>query len=440
MLNWIIQSLKIKAKNTPLCTSDPRISPEDFDPDALKVIYRLQQHGHKAYIVGGAIRDRLLGLTPKDCDVATSARPNEIRQLFRNAFIIGRRFKLVHVRFRMNKVIETATFRGHHGEDEGAPVTHDNVFGTEEDDAFRRDFTINALFYDPSKNQIIDYVGGLRDIEERKIRCIGDPDVRLIEDPVRILRAIKFAAKFNLRMAKNLDKAIHKLKHNIKLSSERRLFEEFLKILRLGIFEAFVKQAEEYSFLNHYLPFFKSYLTKDSDTALKIARACDHYAIQKPNEPHFLFALLVWPRVKEKFIATRDIQKAMHLTFAELNHILPVSRQDKVRIRFILQLLPRFDYLMDTPVRKRRALVRKFTHAPFFREALELYRSIETIEKGDNPGYRYWIEIINRPVDNRVPANTKPAAPPALAPDHPQGHHQPILRRQIPMEDKDEYQ
>jgi poly(A) polymerase len=451
MLNWIIRSFKVK-KDTPLRVSDPRISQEDIDPDALKVIHRLQQHNFKAYVVGGAVRDRLLGIKPKDCDVVTSARPNEIRQLFRNAFIIGRRFRLVHVKFRMNKVIETATFRRHHGQEEGTPVEADNVFGTEEDDAFRRDFTLNALFYDPFSNQIIDYVGGLKDIEDKKIRCLGDPQVRLMEDPVRILRAIKFAAKFNLRMEGNLDKSIHKLKDNIKLCSQRRLYEELLKILRLGVFEAFVRKADEYGFLHAYLPFFHAYWQRNREETLQLARAIDHYSAQKPNEPHFLFCLLLWPRVNEKFRACGDIQKAVRMAFGDLNSILPLSKLDKIKVRMILGLLPRFEFLMNLRSKKRRYMIRKFVRTPFFREALELLRALETIEQGDTPGFRFWSEELNRPQEPREnqfrPAQTRPEPKTALPPAEPetsqhQGEQAPlpqnlnaqsIPRRRLPPE------
>lgn len=422
-------------KTSPLRITDPRISPDNIDPDALKVIRRLQEHGYAAYVVGGAVRDQLLGIPPKDCDVVTSAKPNEIRNLFRNAFIIGRRFKLVHVRFRMNKVIETATFRKHHGQEDGELVSHDNVFGTEEDDAFRRDFTLNGLFYDPSANQIIDYVGGLKDIEERRIRCLGRPDIRLTEDPVRILRAIKFAAKFNLRMDPALDKSIHRLKGSIKLCSQRRLFEELLKILKIGLFEAFVKKADEYEFLGDYLPFFNEYRQKNKDQALQLARACDHYSVQKPNEPHFIFALLVWPKVRERNNTCHDIHQAMHHVFAEFNNTLPLSRLDKVRIRMIIGLLPKFEYLRTLNSKKRRGLVRNFLRSPGFREALELYRAIETIEQGDTPGFRYWSEILNRPIPQNHTQGVSHPPIPSQPPRHIPDSTAPIIRRRLSPSD-----
>src|SRR5688572_1573091 len=186
------------------------IKPDQIDPDAAKVVERLRRFDHAAYLVGGCVRDLLLGQKPKDFDVATSATPNEIRRLFRNCRIIGRRFRLAHIFFG-SKIIETSTFRANPRDSEDEPgeastegesqdllIRRDNVFGTAEEDARRRDFTINGLFYDLETSQVIDYVSGMADLQERLVRTIGDPDIRFREDPVRILRAIKFAARCNL--------------------------------------------------------------------------------------------------------------------------------------------------------------------------------------------------------------------------------------------------
>jgi poly(A) polymerase len=196
------------------------VSRRDIDPDALKVLYRLRQYDHVAYLVGGSVRDLLLGRRPKDFDVGTSAHPYQVKKLFRNCWIIGRRFRLAHVKFGM-KVIEVATFRrqvvaGEEVVADGVPapdpttpegeqlIHHDNTFGTPEEDAFRRDFTINALFYDIATFSVIDYVGGLEDLRAGIVRSIGDPDVRLNEDPVRMLRAIAIAARLDFTIEPSL--------------------------------------------------------------------------------------------------------------------------------------------------------------------------------------------------------------------------------------------
>jgi len=226
------------------------VSRRDIDPDALKVLYRLRQYDHVAYLVGGSVRDLLLGRRPKDFDVGTSAHPYQVKKLFRNCWIIGRRFRLAHVKFGM-KVIEVATFRrqvvaGEEVVADGVPapdpttpegeqlIHHDNTFGTPEEDAFRRDFTINALFYDIATFSVIDYVGGLEDLRAGIVRSIGDPDVRLNEDPVRMLRAIAIAARLDFTIEPSLLAAIRTHRREISKSSMARLLEEYYKILRAG--------------------------------------------------------------------------------------------------------------------------------------------------------------------------------------------------------------
>jgi len=229
------------------------ISRRDIDPDALKVLYRLRQADHVAYLVGGSVRDLLLGRRPKDFDIGTSAHPAQVKKLFRNCWIIGRRFRLAHVKFGL-KIIEVATFRrqvaaGEEVVAEGVPVPdpttaegrhlihHDNTFGTPAEDAFRRDFTVNALSYDIATFSIIDYVGGLEDLQARVVRSIGDPEVRIKEDPVRMLRAVALAARLDFTIDPPLAEAIRKHRREIATSSPPRLIEEYYKILRAGASE-----------------------------------------------------------------------------------------------------------------------------------------------------------------------------------------------------------
>src|SRR5437762_13262495 len=233
---------------------EPRIIPReehplsrrDMDQDALKVLYRLRQYDHVAYLVGGSVRDLLLGRHPKDFDVGTSAHPYQVKKLFRNCWIIGRRFRLAHVRFG-TKVIEVATFRrlvdpAEEAAAEAASATpsdahlihRDNTFGTPEQDAFRRDFTINALFYDIATFSVIDYVGGLDDLRAGIVRSIGDPEVRVLEDPVRMLRAVALAARLDFTIDPPVVDAIQRHGHEIARSSPARLLEEYYKILRAG--------------------------------------------------------------------------------------------------------------------------------------------------------------------------------------------------------------
>jgi poly(A) polymerase len=241
------------------------ISRRDIDPDALKVLYRLRQYNHTAYLVGGSVRDLLLSRRPKDFDVGTSAHPYQVKKLFRNCWIIGRRFRLAHVKFGQ-KIIEVATFRrqvapGEEVVQDGVPapdpttpegehlIHRDNTFGTPEEDAFRRDFTINALFYDIATFSIIDYVNGLDDLRDRVVRSIGDPDVRLREDPVRMLRAIALAARLDFEIEPTLVQAIRTHRQEITKSSPARMLEEYYKILRAGSAERAFRGLDEVGLL-----------------------------------------------------------------------------------------------------------------------------------------------------------------------------------------------
>ncbi len=238
------------------------ISPSSIDADALKVVRRLQRFGHTAYLVGGCVRDLMLKRRPKDFDVVTSARPGQVRKLFRNCRLIGRRFRLAHIHFR-GKIIETATFRGEAVNRDGSLlIRSDNVFGTESEDARRRDFTINALFYDPVEKLIIDYVGGLEDLVERVIKFIGDPGIRVQEDPVRMLRAIKFAGRLGFSIEANTWQAIVDFRHEIQKSAPPRLLDEILKMLRSGASERSFRLMWEAGIMDVLLPEVSCYLSR----------------------------------------------------------------------------------------------------------------------------------------------------------------------------------
>ncbi len=230
------------------------IEPHKIDADSVKVVRRLQRHGYEAYLVGGCVRDLLLGCTPKDFDVATSATPNEVRGLFRNSRIIGRRFRLVHIFFGP-KIIETATFRQNpkpENDDADGETDHDellikrdNVWGTAQDDALRRDFTLNGLFYDPVRSEVIDFVSGLDDLGSRSIRTIGDPELRFLEDPVRILRAIKFAARLDLCIEDETLTALKAHVDRIMACARARVLEEIYRLLREGASARAMELLEE---------------------------------------------------------------------------------------------------------------------------------------------------------------------------------------------------
>src|SRR2546422_6434702 len=230
------------------------VSRKDIDADALKVLYRLKNHGYRAYLVGGGVRDLLLARKPKDFDIGTDAHPQQVKKLFRNCFVVGRRFRLCHVRFG-RKVVEVSTFRRQAEPEQGDTlIRRDNTFGTPEEDAFRRDFTVNALFYDIATFSVIDWVGGLEDLKERVIRTIGDPGVRLREDPVRMLRAVALAARLDFSIDPDTVEAIRFLRGEIVKSSPARILEEFYKILRQGAARRTFEMLHELGLLAYILP------------------------------------------------------------------------------------------------------------------------------------------------------------------------------------------
>ena len=225
-----------------------KISRLDIDPDALKIIYRLNSQGFLAYLTGGAVQNLMQGIKPKDFDLVTDARPGQIKKRFRNAFIIGRRFRLAHIHFKEGKYIEVATFRREPDEKDEETVDpahrYKMTYGTPREDAFRRDITINALYYDVDTESVIDYVGGLKDLAARKIRVMGDPGLRYTEDPVRIMRVIRHSVRLGFEIEKRTEQPIHTHRHLLGEVAEARLFEELNKDLALKaplVFEAYQK-------------------------------------------------------------------------------------------------------------------------------------------------------------------------------------------------------
>jgi len=248
----------------------PEIDPAKLDADGLKVLRHLRRNGHQAYFVGGCVRDLLLSAKPKDFDIATSASPEEVRRTFRNCRLIGRRFRLAHVYFQGHKVIEVATFRKNPVEEilvetpqaaEGdLLISEDNVFGTAEEDARRRDFTINGLFYDVALGEVIDYVGGRTDLAARVIRTIGSPAIRIREDPVRILRAIRFAAKLELQIEPGTWEAMKAHASELSRCAPARVFEEILRLLRSGASRRALELLREAGALAMLLPSVDAFL------------------------------------------------------------------------------------------------------------------------------------------------------------------------------------
>ncbi|MEJ2201269.1 MAG: CCA tRNA nucleotidyltransferase, partial [Desulfuromonadaceae bacterium] len=239
------------------------ISRKDIDENTLKVLYRLSRQGYKAYLVGGGVRDLLLGRKPKDFDVGTDATPNQVKKLFRNCFLVGRRFRLAHIRFGSDQLVEVATFRRKANPDDlpEDPNDHfffsENIFGTPQEDAFRRDFTINALYYDIKTFSILDYVGGLTDLEARRLRVIGDPLVRFAEDPVRMLRALEFSARLGFSLDDSLRHGIYQCAPLIAEAAPARIREEIMELFRHRVSGEVLRNAQALGLLPHLLAGFE---------------------------------------------------------------------------------------------------------------------------------------------------------------------------------------
>ncbi len=339
-----------------------RLDDDKIDPDVQKVVRRLVRHGYEAYLVGGCVRDLLLGGKPKDFDVATSARPEQVRELFRNSRVIGRRFRLVHVLFGGGKVIEVATFRRNPHEDvedDGAePRSHDaahllirsdNVFGEAHEDASRRDFTINALFYDLEASQILDWTGGLPDIQRRVVNTIGEPTVRFREDPVRILRALKFAGRLDLGLAPEVYDAIVGCRNTLELAARPRLSEEILRLMRGGQARRTIFLAWETGVLDVLLPelaalLYDSFGTERSpgDRVFRLLEFADRrIAEQRPLDDAVLWTLLLLEPLKEVMEGARDRGAASAELLEPIIERLSVPRRFADAMRRIVAVLPR---------------------------------------------------------------------------------------------------
>ncbi len=350
--------------------NDHVISRANISDNALKVLYRLHNAGYAAHLVGGGVRDLSLGREPKDFDVATDATPEQVRTLFRNCRLIGRRFRLAHVHFG-REIIEVATFRALHDAAEvatgGEPlkdrliedglVLRDNVFGTIEEDALRRDFTVNALYYNIADFSVVDYTGGMADLERGTLRLIGDPERRYREDPVRMLRAIRFAVKLGFRLDEVTAEPIRELGGLLAGIPAARLFEEVLKLFLGG------QAAESFEMLRHYDVF--GYLFPETEAALAkdphgrgvafIAEALGNTDSRitdgKPVTPAFLFAALLWAPVLER---TRELdseadtypqalQQATADVMDEQIRTVTIPKRFSIPMREIWHLQPRFE-------------------------------------------------------------------------------------------------
>ena len=344
---------------------------QKISPGALHVVRQLQKNGYSAYIVGGAVRDILLGLQPKDFDVATNATPEEVKRQFHRARIIGKRFRIVHVPAHQGEIIEVTTFRG----DSQAPtdasgrILHDNEFGSMEEDAKRRDFTCNALYYDPFKELIVDYHHGMTDICQRKLVMIGNPTQRYREDPVRILRAIRLSTKLGIMIDSATQQAIKQSAALLENIPRARLFDETLKIFHSGQSLAAITLLRQEELHHYFFPLLdRLFAVPQNRTFIENALHNTDLRIKdnKPISSGFLFAVLLWPEVIEYWKKAQETgEHSIPALFAAMDEVLNLQEQLAIPRRFsgqmkeIWMLQPRFEQ------RKHNRVFRLLMHPRF---------------------------------------------------------------------------
>ncbi len=394
--------------------ADHNVSRNEISKSALKVLYRLNKAGYQAFLVGGCVRDAMLNLHPKDFDVATDATPDEVRALFGNCRLIGRRFRLAHVRFG-REIIEVATFRAaaEHVDDDSehdqeGRILRDNVYGSIDEDVWRRDFTCNALYYTVTDFSIWDYAGGVADVERKQLVLIGDPEVRLREDPVRMLRAIRFAAKLDFTIDPPVVEAIH---HHAPLLANvppARLFDEFLKLFQTGHAETTFILLWQHGLFQEMFPATAEELANDQSFGEFVRAALQNtdrrVADGKSVTPMFLLAVFFWAPVKklaairrseEKMTEAQSLSLASYDIVAAQQRRLSIPRRFTAPMREMLSLQPRF-----AVTRGKRAM--KLLEHRRFRAAYDFMLLLSEVGQFDAEVAEFWTNVQSQTDDERV--------------------------------------
>lgn len=331
--------------------SDHHISKEQIDKKARSIISKLNEAGHKAYIVGGFVRDSLLGKNPKDCDIVTNATPEEIKKIISRTRIIGRRFKIVHARAG-KEIIEISTFRSSSQKDTKKSnkgiLLRDNNYGTIEEDAFRRDFTINSLYLDIERMEVLDFVGGFKDLQEGILKCIGDSSKRFREDPVRIIRAVRFKSKLGLALESKLEKDMSQSSYLLGEISSGRKYEETLKMFLTGNGYSIMAEMQNYKITEYLLPLTKNFMNAKKDRRLIFNALKDtdkRFNQNKTLTPSFLFAVLLWPAlinkigdVNSKKIKIPKVSKVANLILKKHNEYCFIPKRIQSSIKEIWEI------------------------------------------------------------------------------------------------------
>ena len=392
---------KKSRKPTVYARADHCVSRKNIDPDALKVLYRLSSLGYTAYLVGGGVRDLLMGRKPKDFDVGTSAKPNEVRKAFRNCFLIGRRFRLAHVRFG-DKIIETATFR-RNSQTVGEIIEHaaegpleDNTFGTPETDAYRRDFTVNGLFYNIEDFSVIDWVGGMKDIKDKVIRAIGDPGVRFQEDPVRMMRAVKFSSRLGFTIERKTLAAMKKYHSCILTAAVPRVCEEVFRLFPYGKSAEAFRLMWETGLLGDLLPELSRHIDRSGGAKCSVWRhlaALDDYetmmsgkGFEVSNAIRAAVLMTTMLEADPKDGAGRRIMQTMMKTLK-----IPKATY------FTAVLLMESRKRLSMRPQKGKA---RFVHNRDFLDALDYNRIIARAEKRDETTLNEWADLYEEKGNN----------------------------------------
>lgn len=416
---------------TPLIIprSGHSVSRADISENALKVLYRLKQAGHQGLLVGGGVRDLLLGHEPKDFDVATDATPEQVRGVFRNCRLIGRRFRLAHVHFGRD-IIEVATFRGSGSSDgeadadrqiENGMIVRDNQYGTIEEDALRRDFTVNALYYNIADFSLVDYAGGLEDLHAGRLRLIGDdPYARYREDPVRMLRAVRFACKLGFTIEPTCEEAIRQAAPLLREIPSARLFEETLKLFHYGTALAAFEKLRHYDLFEHLFPETEDCLGhEEHDFPLTfvghgLANTDRRIGEAKPVNPAFLFAVLLWEPVRLRWNDLRERGKqpveamirAAGEVCARQQPLVAIPKRFSLPMREIWTLQPRFEQ------RKGKRPQRLATH-PRFRAAYDFLVLRAACGEADKELAEWWTRFEEKRAESGIPpSEDKPSTRP----------------------------
>ena len=383
----------------PLRTVNPQLDQSVLSANAVTVVKALREAGFDAYLVGGCVRDLLLGGTPKDFDVATDATPEEVKSVFPRARLVGRRFRIAHVQFR-REFIEVSTFRRGNPDDEDddafasdanhrsvdGVILRDNLYGTRDEDALRRDFTVNALYYDPIDDVMLDYCGGLRDIEDRTLRTIGDPKTRLREDPVRILRAMRFAAKLDFRLDAETENAIDPLAELLTAISPSRLFDEFNKLFMRGHAVSAWTLMQRFDLPEILFPLFEN---EDAIVRVALQSTDDRIRENMPVTSGFLFAAMCWPEFQRRSAlsatsrnAADERLKAAHAVIGEQALTVAIPKRLTFFIRDVWRLQTRLE----------RKSARGVLDHPRFRAAYDFLALRAQVGEADTDLVQWWTD------------------------------------------------